>query len=326
MTRTQQILSGLLILQIILAAVAFWPREVTAVESGPLFAELADTEIVRLTITDNEGNVADLQRQGDDWVLASGGGYPADAAKIEPILERIAAAQTNRQVTTTAASHRQLQVAEDNFVRRIKLETGSGAAYTFYLGSTASANATHVRRAGDDPTYLVNDLSVWELTPTASNWIDAEYVALDRNGVTAVTLQNANGTFSFNKISDEAWTLNDLAEGESFNQGNFNLILNRGVNMRLTRPLGTELLPEYGLDNPRAVLTLTVEDDDRASTYTLEVGAALEDGNPVIKWSGSDYYVTITSFMVEDMINFGRDDFLTPPAAEETPETAEPTP
>lgn len=326
MTRPQQILSGLLILQIILAAVAFWPREGTAVESGPLFAELAAAEIVRLTITDNEGNVADLQRQGNGWVLANGGGYPADTAKITPILERIAAAQTNRQVTTTAVSHRPLQVAEDDFVRRIELETGNGAAYTFYLGSTASANATHVRRTGDDSTYLVNDLSVWELAPTASNWIDAEYVALDRNGVTAVTLQNANGTFTFSKVSDDAWTLSDLAKGESLNQGNFNLILNRAVNMRLTSPLGTTPQPEYGLDTPEATLTLTYEENGASSTYTLEVGAAQEDGNPVIKWSGSDYYVTINAFMVENLVNFGRGDFVDIVAAEEAPGIETPTP
>ncbi len=326
MTRTQKILSGLIILQFILAAVVFWPREAAAVESGPLFAGWADldpAEIMHLTITDNEGNVAGLQRQGDGWVLASGGNYPADAAKIDPILARIMATQTNRQVTTTAGSHKQLQVADDDFVRRVELETGSGETYTFYMGSTAAASATHVRRAGDDPTYLVNDLTVWEITPTASNWIDAEYVALDRNGVTAVSLQNANGTFTFDKIGDEEWTLADLAEGESFNQGNFNLILNRVVSMRLTQPLGTELLPEYGLDSPQATLTVSVEENNASSTYTLEIGAALEDGSQVIKWSGSDYYVTITPFMVENMVNFGRGDFVTAPSTDEAPATEE---
>ncbi len=318
MTRTQRILSGLLVLQIVLAAVVFWPRNAAAVESGPLFAGLNASDVVRLTITDNDGNTAELARQGDGWVLASGGNYPADAAKIEPILESVAAAQISRQVTTTAASHKQLQVAEDDFMRRVTLETSSGETDTFYMGSS-TANATYVRRDGDVPTYLVSDLSVWEIVPTAANWIDAAYVTLDRNNVTAVTLQNANGTFTFNKIGDEEWTLADLTEGETFNQGNFNLILNRAVSMRLTTPLGTEPQPEYGMDAPRATLTITTEENNATSTYTLDVGQPLENGNPVIKWSGSDYYVTITPFLVENMVNFGRDDFLTAPATEEAP-------
>lgn len=322
MTRTQKILSGLLVLQLILVAVVFWPRQAAAVTGGPLFAELDPAEVVRLRIEEGSGGLVELARQESGWVLVSGGGYPADSERIEPILAKIAAAQTARLVTNTAASHKLLQVDEGDYVRRVTMELGNGRNLTFYMGTGEGPNATHVRRAGEDATYLVNNLTIWEVTATPSNWLKTEYVALDRAAVTAVTLQNGNGRFVFGRLDADNWTMEGLAEGETFNQGNFNVILNRATSLRLLRPLGNQPQPEYGLDAPRATLTLTVEEGSATSSNTLTVGAVMPDGTPVIKWSGSDYYVTISAFTVEEMVNFDRTDFVNSP--EETAEEEAP--
>ncbi len=325
MTRTQQILAGLLALQILLTAVVFWPRQTAATAGGALIANLDAATVVRLSIHDDSGNTIELARRGDNWVMANAADFPANGNRIEPVLQKIADAQATRVVANTAVSHKQLQVADDAFLRRVTLETDTGAIFTFYMGSAPGANATHVRRAGEDAVYQVNNLTVWELTTAASSWIDTTYIQLDRSKLTAATLENANGRFTFRKVNDEAWTLEGLVEGESLNQGNLNLILNRFNNLRLVRPLGRTPAPEYGMDAPRATLTL-VSDGDESSN--LLIGATLADGTVVIKWSASDYYATVSSFVVEEIINYDRAKFVNAPpeeesAPEETPSATE---
>lgn len=56
LTRNQQILSGLLILQIILAAVLLWPRRAETAASEPIFPELEAEQVETLVIRDDEGN------------------------------------------------------------------------------------------------------------------------------------------------------------------------------------------------------------------------------------------------------------------------------
>ncbi|MCA9932727.1 MAG: DUF4340 domain-containing protein [Ardenticatenaceae bacterium] len=316
MTKLQRILIGLLIVQVILAGVVLWPRGVAAVAKEPLFPGLNADNVVRLTIAGNEGSSVELARQGDAWVLANGGDYPAIGESITAVIAKIAAAQTDRLVAQTAVSQKQLQVADDDFVRHVTLETSDGETFEFYMGSAPSTSTTHVRRAGEEATYLVANLNVWEISQLASSWVDTAYVELDEATVTAVTLQNANGTFTFHKTGPDEWVMDDLAADETFNRGNFNLILNRGASLRLTRPLGKEAQPAYGMDTPQASLTLTVESDNASGVYTLDVGTALENGNAVVKWSGSPYYAEVSPFTVENLLNFGRSDFLEVPTPE----------
>lgn len=310
LTRNQQILSGLLVIQLILAAVLLWPRGAETAESEPLFPELEAEDVETLAISDNEGNQVELTRQDDGWVLASGGDYPADGETIEPALEQLAGLQTGRLVAQTETSQSQLQVAPDEFQREVVMTTGDGDEHILYLGSSPNAQSTHVRRAGDTAVYLAFDLNTFEISAQASNWIDTAYVNVDAAAVQEVTLENENGTFTFVRGEDGAWTLADLAEDETFNETAFTGILNRVASLRLQRPLSTSPSPEYGLDDPSATLTLAISEENSSRTATLRVGAQRDDGSYVVKWSDADYFVTVNAFSVEGLVNNGRDAFL----------------
>lgn len=322
MTKLQRILVIVLVAQIVLTAVVFWPRTTVQAESGPLFPGLETADIVQLTLADNTDNQVTLLRQGDAWVLADSGDYPADGSKIEPVLAKIAALQTARLVTQHATSHRRLQVANDDFLRRVEMELQDGSLQTLYVGSSSGASATHVRRAGQDETYLAADLASWEIGATAQNWIDATYVNVNREEVTRLVLENENGSFQFDKQPDGTWTMTDLAEGETLNTANFNAILNQAIGLRLVAPLGVEEKAEYGLDEPSATLSITMTngEDGETETAVLLLGAQLPGGNYAAKWSESSYYVSVAATSVQNMINRTRDELIQLPATP-TPES-----
>lgn len=310
MKRHHQILAGILAIQIILSVIVFWPRSAATGQSEPLFPDLKADDIVTLAITDAEGKSITLRKVTGNWVLPEADDYPAQADKITPLLEDIAGLTTVRLVTRTAASHKQLQVAPDDFQRRIEFETTDGEKQAFYLGSSPSYGATHFRRADRNETYLTNEITTWEASATAASWIDTVYLSVSQEDVTKMTLQNGNGTFVFTKDEEDKWSMAGLAEDETLDDVKVGAAVRQATSVTMVRPLGKQEQATYGMDAPQAVVTLETAE----KTVTLRVGAQDPDDNSyVVISSESPYYVRVSEYGVKDLVEKARDDFLQPP-------------
>jgi hypothetical protein len=307
--KLNQILIGLLVAQIALAVTVFWPRGGAQAQSGPLLAGFKAAEVTSVSISDNEGHKIMLVKTGDAWVLPQADDFPADGSKITPFLEKIEKIQGNRLVTRTEASQKRLQVAADGFNRLVELSGAGGAAQTLYLGSVAGAGATHVRAGAAPEVFLTAELSSWDAAAEASAWIDTLVFTLPQTATVALTLENANGKFEFEKFGD-GWAMTGLAEGETLNQNAVTTLVNVASGVRMTAPLGKTAQDAYGLNAPQAVVTLKTADN----TYTLNFGAAdPADESYVLKASNSDYFVRVAAFTGDSFIAKTRADFLEAP-------------
>jgi hypothetical protein len=307
MKRHHQILAGILAAQIVLVMVVFWPRVGAAGGGNPAFPDLEAGDIVALTVSDADGNSIALRQVAGNWVLPDVDDYPADATKVTPVLENIAGLTTSRLVTRTAASHKRLQVAADDFVRRIDFETGDGAEYTLYLGSSPQYGATHFRVEGQAETYLTGDFNTWETTAEASAWVDTSYVSVDEADIKKLTLENAGGTYIFSKDENDTWTMAGLAADETLNETQVGNLAQKAASVSMVEPLGKEELPEYGMDQPNAVVTIETAD----KSITLLVGA--QDPSYVVASSESPYYVRVSQYSAQDLVEKTRDGFLQQP-------------
>ena len=129
-------------------------------------------------------------------------------------------------VTRTDASHKALQVAGDDYLRRIDVEMADGTTTTIYLGSAPRYTATYFRVYGQVETYLTTELSTWELNTAVASWIDTAYVSVDAATLTEIVLENADGTFTLVK-SGEEWLLAELAEGDVIAAGKANDVVSK---------------------------------------------------------------------------------------------------
>jgi len=318
MKRRHQILTIILSIQIILSAAVFWPKSATA-GGELLFPDLEADDIVSLTITDADDNSIALQKVAGKWVLPNAGDYPAQADKVTPLLEKIVGLTTGRLVTRTDASHKRLQVASDDFVSRVNVETADGtpSAHTLYLGSSPSYGATHFRLDGQSETYLTGAVSTWDANTSVASWVDTSYVNLDKERLTRVTLKNRNGAFIFTRDDEGEWLLADLEASEEIASSKVTTLVSRATSITLLRPLGTEKDAAYGLDDPLATVTLEMA----AKTVTLQVGAQdADDKSYVVKSSESPYYVRVSEYSVKPLIENTRADFLQLPPTP-TPES-----
>lgn len=326
MNRLNQILVVLLVLQLVLAAIILIPRPAPAGEGESLYPDLEAGRIVGLTITGPGGETLQLAKHEGNWVLPEADDYPVQADKVPPVLDKLVALKADRLVTETTGSHKRLKVAGDDFERLVEFELDDGSRYQLYVGTSPSYGATHVRAEGQDEVYLTSELSLQDLGATASTWVDRAYLDLPEDQLMALTVENENGTLDLRNVGVAGWMLTDQAEDETLDQATVTSLANRAAYITLLRPLGREDKPEYGMANPSAVVTIrTHSDDEGDKTYTLWVGAQdAEDKSYVIRSSESPYYVRVSEYSVQDLVNYTRDDLIEvppTPTPESTPES-----
>lgn len=307
MKRHNQILSGILVAQIIISVIVFWPRSAAGGSGEPLFPDLGISDVVSLTVTDNDGNNIALQKAAGNWVIPEADDYPVDGTKVDSLLDSISNLTGDRLVTTTESSHRQLQVAPEDFLRRIDFQTADGDRIVIYLGSSPSYGASHFRVAGQSETYLTDELSSFDVSATASTWIDASYLNIPLTDIVRMTLENANGTFVFRQDAEGNWTTVGLAEGETLVETRVTAAVRQAASINMVRPLGMEEQASYRMDDPNAVVTLETAD----ATISLIVGATDPlDDTYAVKSSESSYYVSVSDFNMNTLVENSRDDFI----------------
>jgi hypothetical protein len=308
--RHHLILAGVLVAQIVLSVVVVWPRASAVGQTEPLFPDVETGDVTALTIEDDQGNVIELAKVTGEWVLPDADNYPAQGDAVSSFLDKLLALNTGRLVTQSDTSHKRLEVAPDEFVRRISFETGDGTRETLYLGSSPQFGAMHFRQDGQSETYLTDELTSFDANASASAWIDTSYQSVAQEDVTRMTLENSSGTFVFEKDDEGTWTLADLAEDEILDEAQVTSLLRRAAVVTIRQPLGREERPSYGMDAPSAVVTLETGD----TTVTLRVGAKDADAaSYVVKSSESAYYVEVAESSVRALVENGRDAFLQEP-------------
>jgi len=311
MNRGNQALVAILVAQIALAVLVFWPRQASVAAGEPLLAGVEVDQIARVTIRDAAGEQVQLAKTDDGWVVADAGNYPVTEGTVPELLDKLVGLKSGRLVAETAGSYQRLQVADENYAYRVELKLENGTLRTLYLGTSPSFGAIHVRVAEQTPVYLASDLSSADVGTRVSNWIDTSYFSVPQDQIVAVTLENRNGTFEFQKVGEE-WTMAGLAADETLDTGSVTSLVSRATSVRMLRPLGTEPMPSYGMDAPSAVLVLNARSPEgTATTYMLYVGArSEEDSSYVVKSSESPYYVRVAEFTAQDWVETDRQGFL----------------
>jgi hypothetical protein len=315
LNQLQWILAGVLVVQILLAVVVNLPKS-TQASSGPLLEGYNPGRSVEILIENQTGDQIHIKKIDGLWVLPQKGNFPVEGDKVTELLGKLEKVKTNRMVTQTAASHSQLQVAEDDFMSKINLKEADGKSHRLFLGSSGGAGASHIRLSGHNQVYLTASLYSWEVSPSLSSWIDTQYLTLSPDEIQSLSVQNANGIFKFTKGTDGQWIYDGLGEGEIFDTDGFQTTVGRLASLRMVEPLGTEAAASLGFEEPGAAVVLELRDGTQStSQLTLTIGGMLE-ANYAAKASSSPYYVKITPVYASSLLEMDHAGLL---VAEPTP-------
>ena len=329
MSKSNQILAIALIVQLVIAGIVYFPETgKTAAVGGPLIEDFSPDSVTQLVFHDAEGEELVIMRNQDgEWVLPDADDFPAQTTQIDTFLAKIAGLTNDRLIAQSRSSHSRLGVAENNYEAMVEIEQGQ-QRNRLYVGTTAGANATHMRVDDSDTVYLVGGLTSWEASPRIGLWIDTLYFSFPQEAAIHLTLENANGVFEFEKVDDE-WTMLGLEEGETFDPTSLSALLSQASNLRLREPLGMTEEESYGLNEPQAIITIVTRESMSADsedsepdtpmevTYTLRIGALLEDSY-VVSGSTNQYFATLSTYTANSFVEKTREDFLQADASDES--------
>lgn len=212
MSTLNKILAAALVAQLVLAVVVLTRDPATTVaELVPVVSfDKATVTRVQIDAAAEPGadgkptppRKIDLVKQEGGWVLASHHAYPADAAKVEELLTKLDALRTRGASATGAARAKQLQVADDDFGRKLTLTRDGGADIVLLIGDVAGPGRTALRRAGSDEILSVAGMPSSGVSIEPADYVATSFSEVDEAKVARLTVKNARGTFALERAAD----------------------------------------------------------------------------------------------------------------------------
>ncbi len=174
-----------------------------------LDASLLEGSGLNLEIDDAEGNTATLKKLDDGWQLASG--LPADAAKADELLAKLAGLTLGWPASTNADAHQRFEVAENNFQRKLQL-TSAERESTLYFGTSPGYQQVHARGEGD--SVFAVKVANHEMPALTDDWLDKSVL----KAVGDVSSMSWDGTLSVSK-GPTGWVLGEEIANIEATQG-----------------------------------------------------------------------------------------------------------
>lgn len=172
MTRTIAVLLLVLLIQGGIAAAVFWPAQKHSAESAAqTLAPVARESLDELRIGDESDNAVVLVKSGAQWLLPQLGNMPADAEKVEELLQGITEQRLSWPIARSSAARQRFQVADYYYQRRLSLLSGGSTQATVYLGTSPGFRKVHARNAGQDAIYSVN-LNTFDVPTSSDAWLE----------------------------------------------------------------------------------------------------------------------------------------------------------
>ena len=200
-----------LLLAVQLGLAAWTHLRVPADQAGPVQGAVlnVDTATVdELLLEDSAGARLVLKKAGEGWMLPGLADFPADTARVQALVERVASLQRSWPEATTVEAAGRFQVAADRFERRLTLRGAGKDLGRVFLGSSAGLRRVYLRAEGDQDIFAV-ELAGRDQELDPNSWIDTAVLRLAPDQVARIDLPG----FSLTRHED-ALVVEGLAENE----------------------------------------------------------------------------------------------------------------
>lgn len=219
-----------LAIQLAIVAALIAVKSGGSVEPEP-FLEFDADAVDALSVSGAQGEVA-LAKKDDAWQLPEG--LPADSAKVDGVIEKLADAAGGWPVATSASVHDRFELTEDNHQRRVKLSAGDDTVADIYLGTSPGYRKTHARRADDDDIYAIT-FANYEAGMKESDWLDKSLLrpdgALTGLRYDGMAAESPTPLFALTKNEEGVWA---AASGAALDQTKVETLVGRFTGLTVT--------------------------------------------------------------------------------------------
>ena len=266
----QRVLGVILLAQLIVVAVV-WGLQSRPGEAPPVFLSFDPSSADTLTVADAEGTVT-VARADGQWELPDGSpngspdGLPADAGKIDGVLQKLSDARAGWPVATSESAMKRFEVVEEEHQRHVLIGAGEETLADIYLGTSPTYGKVHARHVAGGPVYAIT-FSNYEAGTKRSDWLHKSLLQPDGE-VQSVTRKSAEGEWTLTS-TDTGWT----TDGVELDQNETNTFIDRLRRLNVLDLIDAELPPEPSVRftvadgaGPHELALFALEDDDYAAT------------------------------------------------------------
>lgn len=206
----------------------------------------------------------ELRREGAGdsavWKLSSHHDYPAKASEVDELLDKLAGLRSPGPAVTSQVRHGQLEVAEDQYRRKLVVETAAGTT-TLFIGKPSRARQTFVRLAGEEAVHAVNGISHTGIGVLVSGWLDPTYFQIPDSDVAYMSVRNQHGFYELRRKPDDRWELvrdgapYPVPAGKKFNSMAAKNWVKDATRITLVEPAD----PARAIETPLATITLRMK-------------------------------------------------------------------
>jgi len=306
----------LLLAQIgLVATIRFTDRTGTERTEKGVLLDFKATDINEVLLEDGEGHHLALKKDKDRWFLPEAGLFPADTARVQDLIDRLAGMHMQRgwPEAATAEAAARFKVAPDKYVRKLNLLKDGTAQAIVYFGASPGLRKIYLR-ADNDPEIQSMSLSQHDLEVRVDSWIDPTVLQLKPERIKRIELPGLR----LERGQDGGLQPSDLAPDEEVVGELRDALVNRLAGLMVTGLLGTEARPEYGLHPPG--LQYTVELDNgtvveylfgqppKPATPAEKDAAPMPPADPplVLKVSNQEQLFKVDGWQMDELKNAAR--------------------
>ncbi|GAB4369619.1 MAG: hypothetical protein Kow00114_29480 [Kiloniellaceae bacterium] len=296
-------LAGLIVIAILLTNHEVGQRDAKA---PALMFALDPAEVDTITIEGPDYGETELLRRGDGWVLPDRGDFPADAAKVDGMLQRLLAIREDFPTESDPDALTRFRLADDNFERRITLANAGETLATLYLGSPQGPRQSHARRAGEDTAYAVA-FGLFDAPVASDDWTDKDILRLGETDITGMQVNGLHIVAAIPADSQGHWQLEGAEPSAGLDQAAAGRLAERLAELQVEQVLEREPGPDDGLEAPLLRLSVTLKDSRRVD---YRIGRASLTGLFTLKVSTWPEYFRLSNYVAHQLIEAARREVL----------------
>jgi Domain of unknown function (DUF4340) len=194
----------------LLLAVIIWSMgsDNTAFKAKEPLLAFSAAKADRIEIDESGANSVALVKEGGNWIIPAFAGFPADDAKVNGLLTKLASLKKGWPVGSSSEAAKRFKVADDAHERRIVLKSGSSAIGEILVGTSPTFRQAHIR-AGNDPNVYSASFAAYDAGARSEDWMDRSLLNIPQDKIASIAIGDA-----VLERKDGKFVLSGLAEGE----------------------------------------------------------------------------------------------------------------
>ncbi len=314
MNRTMTILAGALAAQLGLAAITWQDNRPEPVEAHPLVQldKAAVTELVLWDAPrpDEEPKSITLGKADGNWVIVNRGNYPADATKVDEVLDILADLSVRVPLATSAQSHNKLKVSDSDYTRKVSITAGDTKTVLFLGAGTAGGGL--VRLAESAEVFRVAGLSPWSVRPTARSYHLPNYIDAEVASLTSLEIRRGESALILDRGADGVWSSPQLTEGQVLDPTKVVALVSKAAKVRIGDL--PEDIPPASVAGLASGTHVTWTEDNGGATLTggYSIGAE-QDGKVWVQQQGNPHMVLAQKSALSPVLDAAIDGLLSAP-------------